>query len=137
MFWAPIKSPLHVLFQDSLLSCTVPDMWKIGEILPVPKVKFPKVHNDLRPVVLTSHIMKSLEDIVRYRFCVETEPFHDPFQFAYCKGKSVQDAVLTLVHEVTKHLEKPNSYVRILFVDFSSAFNTIQPHVLITQYGGN
>ena len=34
------------------------------------------------------------------------------------------------LHEVLSHLEKPNSYVRILFIDYSSAFNTIIPQKL-------
>ena len=32
---------------------------------------------------------------------------------------------------MTKHLENPRAYARLLFVDFSSAFNTLQPHVLL------
>lgn len=35
-----------------------------------------------------------------------------------------------LLHHAYTHLEKPNSFVRILFIDFSSAFNTIQPHLM-------
>ena len=32
-----------------------------------------------------------------------------------------------------KHLYMQRCYVRTLFIDFSSAFNTIQPHVLIPK----
>ena len=35
-----------------------------------------------------------------------------------------------LLHKTFVHLEKPGSFIRFLFVDFSSAFNTIQPHLL-------
>ena len=31
------------------------------------------------------------------------------------------------------HLENPGSFVRILFIDFSSAFNTIQPHLMASK----
>ena len=31
------------------------------------------------------------------------------------------------------HLDRPKGYIRTLFVDFSSAFNTIQPHILIPK----
>ena len=34
---------------------------------------------------------------------------------------------------ITQHLEKAKSYVRIVFVDFSSAFNTIEPYVLLKR----
>ena len=31
------------------------------------------------------------------------------------------------------HLETPKSYVRVLYIDFSSAFNTIQPHLMASK----
>ncbi len=31
------------------------------------------------------------------------------------------------------HLEQPDSYVRMLFIDFSSAFNTVIPHKLVCK----
>ena len=40
---------------------------------------------------------------------------------------------LTLLHHVYKHLEKPKSYVWLPFLDFSSAFNTIQPHLMLKK----
>ncbi len=37
------------------------------------------------------------------------------------------------MHAVLSHLEKPNKYIRMLFVDYSSAFNTIVPSQLINK----
>ena len=54
----------------------------------------------------------------------------DPYQFAYRSKRSVEDAILHVMNNVYKHLEKPGSSVRLMFYDFSSAFNTIQPHLL-------
>ncbi|KAK7884454.1 hypothetical protein WMY93_027577 [Mugilogobius chulae] len=54
----------------------------------------------------------------------------DPLQFAYRPGIGVEDAVIFLLHRSLSHLEKPGCAVRILFFDFSSAFNTIQPLLL-------
>ena len=36
---------------------------------------------------------------------------------------------------MTQHLDttRSNTYARILFIDFSSAFNTIQPHILLNK----
>ena len=56
----------------------------------------------------------------------------DPLQFAYQSG-SVEDAKLLILNNLYKHLEKPQAHVRLLFADFSSAFNTIQPHPLIER----
>ena len=55
-----------------------------------------------------------------------------PLQFAYRTHPGIEDAVLVLLHHLHQHLDRPNTYAQVLFVDFSSAFNTIQPH-LMTQ----
>ena len=39
-------------------------------------------------------------------------------------NRSTEDAVSLALHTALTHLQHPNTYVRILFVDFSSAFNT-------------
>ena len=57
----------------------------------------------------------------------------DPFQFAYKASRGVEDASLTLLNLITQHLEKAKSDVRLLFVDFSSAFNTLVPYVLLKR----
>lgn len=124
---------LRSLFQHSIDHGIVPLKWKESEIKPIAKVKFPKVFNDFRPVVLTSNIMKCLEDILRNIICDSVDNFKDPFQFAYCKNRCVQDASLTLMNEISKHLDKQNTQARILYVDFSSAFNTMQPHILLNK----
>ncbi|TWW53905.1 hypothetical protein D4764_0186440 [Takifugu flavidus] len=56
--------------------------------------------------------------------------FMDPLQFAYQPSIGVDDAVIYLLHTSLTHLEKAGSTVRIMFFDFSSAFNTIQPRLL-------
>ena len=61
------------------------------------------------------------------------EPYLDNHQFAYKKDRGVEDAILTFTDNIYKHLDTPKAYVRTLFVDFSSAFNTIQPHILIPK----
>ena len=45
-------------------------------------------------------------------------------------GIWVDNAIIFLLDRSLSHLEKPGSTVRILFFDFSSAFNTIQPALL-------
>ncbi len=56
-----------------------------------------------------------------------------PLQFAYRANKSVDDAVNMGLHYVLQHLDRPGAYVRILFVDLSSAFNTIIPNHLLPK----
>ncbi|KAM9821541.1 uncharacterized protein ACBT44_007086 isoform 1-T4 [Syngnathus typhle] len=59
-----------------------------------------------------------------------TGPLLDPLQFAYGANRSVDDAVNMGLHYILHHLDTPGTYARILFVDFSLAFNTITPDIL-------
>ncbi|KAK1796865.1 hypothetical protein P4O66_000953 [Electrophorus voltai] len=52
-------------------------------------------------------------------------PSLDPLQFVYCSNHSSDDAISTTLHLALTHLDKKGTYVRMLFIDFSSAFNTI------------
>ena len=52
---------------------------------------------------------------------------------AYKHNRSTEDATFTLLHIGYTHLEKPGSFIRILFIDFSSAFGTIQPHLMASK----
>ncbi len=90
-------------------------------IIPVPKK--PKITglNDYRPVALTSVVMKSFERLVLAHLKDITGPLLDPLQFAYRANRSVDDAVNMGLHYILQHLDKPGTYARILFVDFSSA----------------
>ncbi|TWW67512.1 RNA-directed DNA polymerase from mobile element jockey [Takifugu flavidus] len=74
--------------------------------------------------------MKTLERLILDHLRPLVSSFMDPLQFAYQPSIGVDDAVIYLLHTSLTHLEKAGSTVRIMFFDFSSAFNTIQPRLL-------
>ena len=57
----------------------------------------------------------------------------DPLQFAYRPNRSIYDAISIALHTALSHMDKRNTYVRMLFIYYSSAFNTIVPSKLITK----
>ncbi|KAK3536977.1 hypothetical protein QTP86_029474 [Hemibagrus guttatus] len=118
------------IFNTSLETCHVPACFKTSAIVPVPKKTKITGLNDYRPVALTSVVMKSFERLVLSYLKDITDPLLDPLQFAYRANRSVDDAVNMALHFILQHLDSPGSYARILFVDFSSAFNTIVPALL-------
>ena len=79
---------------------------------------------------MTSILMKSFEKIVMSRIKSNISPKFDCDQYAYKKNRSIDDALARLTHKTLQHLEKKNSYARILFIDYSSAFNIIIPSIL-------
>lgn len=118
------------IFSISLQLHKVPSLWKDSIIVPVPKSASPKSLNGFRPVALTSLVMKSFEKIVKETLLTCVQDNLDPFQFAYRSGRGVEDALATLLNLVLTHLEGAKTFARLLFIDFSSAFNCIQPHIL-------
>ncbi|KAK3523309.1 hypothetical protein QTP86_029514 [Hemibagrus guttatus] len=130
----PVLSSIFTLiFNRSLELCKVPSCFKCSTIIPVPKK--PKITglNDYRPVALMSVVMKSFERLVLAYMKDITGPLLDPLQFAYRANRSVDDTVNMGLHYILQYLEKPGTYVRILFVDFSSTFNTIIPDTLLNK----
>ena len=45
----------------------------------------------------------------------------------------MEDAVATLINYVLCHLEDAKTHARVLYLDMSSAFNTLQPHLLFKK----
>ena len=91
------------------------------------------MNNDYRPVALTSIVMECFERIIMSHLLPLIKPILDPHQFAYRANRSVDDATLTLVHHLCQHLDTGGHHARVLMVDFSSAFNTIQPHLMMQK----
>ncbi len=88
-----------------------------------------KVCADQLAPIFTQIFNRSLELVLAYPKDI-TRPLLDPLQFAYKANKYVDDAVNIGLHYILQHLDKPGIYARILFVDSSSAFNTIMPDLL-------
>ncbi|KAL0153828.1 hypothetical protein M9458_050858 [Cirrhinus mrigala] len=118
------------IFNISLNQAVVPTCFKATTIIPVPKKSSPSCFNDYRPVALTPTLMKCFERLVMQHIK----------SFAYRPNCSTDDAIFTPLHSALTHLDKKDSYVRMLFIDFSSAFNTIIPQQLtqkLVQLGLN
>ncbi|KAK1788819.1 hypothetical protein P4O66_002629 [Electrophorus voltai] len=78
--------------------------------------------------------MKCFEKLVRDFITSSLPTSMDPLQFAYRHNRSTDDAIAHLLHTTLTHLDKRRgNYVKMLFVDYSSAFNTIIPSLLTTK----
>ena len=121
------------VFNISLHQAVVPSCFKAATIIPVPKKPTITSLNDYRPVALTPIMMKCFERLVKAHIVSILPPRFDPFQFAYRANRSTEDAIASVLHRSLAHLEGKNTSVRMLFLDFSSAFNTIIPQQLVDK----
>ncbi|KAK3544979.1 hypothetical protein QTP86_031012, partial [Hemibagrus guttatus] len=125
------------IFNISLSSAIVSTCLKTTTTFHVPKKSTASCLNDYRPIALTPIIMKWFERLVMRHIKTQLLPSLDPLQFAYRPNRSTDDAITTTLHLSLTHLYCPShnkdTYVRMLFIDFSSAFNTIIPQHLIEK----
>ncbi len=122
------------IFNESLATSVVPTSFKKSVIIPVPKNSKPSCLNDYRPVALTSTVMKVFERLLKKHICSSIPATLDPLQFAYRPNRSTDDAISQVLHSSLTHIDSTNgNYVRLLFIDYSSAFNTIVPTKLAVK----
>ena len=81
--------------------------------------------------------MKVCERVVLCKWDSLVKDYIDPLQFAYRRSSSTDDAVLYVLENIYLHSGKKNynktQAVRLMFFDFSSAFNTFQRHLLVQK----
>ncbi len=130
---AQLTDVLTDIFNTSLSQAVIPTCLKSTTIIPVPKKSPVSCRNDYRPIALTPIMMKCFERLVMHKIKTSLPNTLDPLQFAYRPNRSTDDAISSTLHLALTHLENKDSYVRMLFIDFSSAFNTIIPQQLINK----
>jgi hypothetical protein len=120
-------------FNLSLSESVIPTSFKQTTTVPLPKNTKVTYLNDYRPVALTSVAIRCFERLVMAHINSITLTILDPLQFANRPNRSTDDAISIALHIALSHLDKRNTYVKMLFIDYSSAFNTIVLSKLITN----
>ncbi|KAF7643823.1 hypothetical protein LDENG_00232730 [Lucifuga dentata] len=128
-----LKDVFTDIFNTSLHQTVVPKCLKSATIIPVPKKSSVSCLNDYRPIALTPIIMKCFERLVMQHIRTLLPPNLDPHQFAYRANRSAEEAISNALHVALTHLEQKDAHVKMLFIDFSSAFNTIIPQQLVEK----
>ena len=104
----------------------------MANIIPLPKSNPPaSIHRDIRPISLTPIAAKVFESIVME--CVDDTIVSnvDPKQFCGLAGTSTTDALVEMTHKWYEATETRNTYVRIVLLDFSNAFDLINHNILL------
>ena len=114
-------------FLSSIENSDIPDILKLGLICPIlkPDNKREKVAS-WRPVSLTSHVMKTLERVMRSQIVghLETNNLMDPDQHGSRQNRSCFSQLLEHYDEVLKMMEEGGN-VDVVYTDFSKAYEKI------------
>ena len=122
------------LFNMCLKNGILPSEWKRIIVTPVPKTTtIPKEKKDLRPAGCASALCRTfehhlLQELQRYM------PESESHQFGFRSKRSTSDAVLVFLDRVIGGLDKERTtIVRTLFLDFTSAFNTVSRKNILSR----
>ncbi|KAI4889578.1 hypothetical protein NFI96_032524 [Prochilodus magdalenae] len=126
----PGKVLVRITYPDEYYGSALIRSPRTATIIPVPKSSTVTGLNDYRPIALTPIVTKCFERLVMTHIKATIDVTVDPHQYAYRRNRSTDDAISSVVHTALTHLEQKDSYVRMLFVDFTSAFNTMIPQTL-------
>ena len=132
-----LAAPVTAIFNSSLCEGKLPDLWKTATVVPVPK-KHPagSLESDIRPISLTQILAKVCEAIVLIWVDDVITPQIDERQYGGLSGTGTTDALVETVHTWCEATDKSYSFVRVLLVDYSKAFDHINHEILIAKLCG-
>jgi hypothetical protein len=102
------------IFNLSLTKSVITTCFKPTNIVPVPKNAKVTCLNDYGPVGLTSVAMKCFERLVMAHINTIIPESLNPLQFTYCPNRST---ISIAIYTALSHLDKRNTYVRMLFIE--------------------
>ena len=123
------------IINQSFMTGQVPDCWKLGVVVPI--LKPGKINTEVssyRPITLLSWLGKIMEQIVKHRlqYLVDKFSLLDKCQYGFCKGQSTLDIHIRIENDIRQVLGS-NGICVIIYVDLSSAFDTVWPEWLISK----
>ena len=124
----------RLIINTSLHQGIVPDQLNISRITPVPKLFPPKhVESDVRPIAVTNAIAKVAEKFVSRYFNDFYYDYTDINQLGCIHGRSTTHALLKVMHELLIAANCSQNIIRVLFVDFSKAFDVIDQNFTLCK----
>ncbi|MCG8096842.1 MAG: hypothetical protein JAZ17_25000 [Candidatus Thiodiazotropha endolucinida] len=129
-----LSAPLTELFNYSLSTSTMPDMWKRANVTPIHKKDDKTLVENHRPISLLSSIGTSLEKIVHkylHNFLIANNTI-TPFQSGFTQGDSTVNQLVDLYNTFSRALDEGKE-VRVVFCDVSKAFDRVWHRGLLAK----
>ena len=124
-----IAEPLCKIFQRSLQSGKVPELWKMANITVIHKKGAKDDVSNYRPISLTCIASKLMEQIVK-KVIMQHLLDHNllvPIQHGFTDGRSCLTNLLQMVEKCSESLDS-GMPTDIIYMDFAKAFDSV-PHV--------
>ena len=115
------------LFNQSFQLGILPDTWREGVILPIPKPgKDPSSASSYRPITLLSCLGKLMERLVAARldYFAESSSLLLPNQCGFRRGNNTMDVLLRLEHRI-RRAQSASEVCLVVYVDLKAAFDKV------------
>ncbi len=121
---AELAPSLAVLFNLSMRSGTLPDLWKRANVTPVFKKGDKSDVANYRPISLLCIVSKIMERCIADSVYEHVESQIHPMQHGFVKGKSCCTQMLEMYHRIGRHLDT-GGQSDVIYLDFSKAFDSV------------
>ena len=130
-----LACPISNLINCSFSHQSLPSLWKLANVIPVPKEKVVlDINTHLRPISLTCCLAKMAEEFVIEKFVGPAMLKHiDPNQFGGIPRSSSTIALISMLHNWAGATDGSGNSVRVLLVDYRKAFDLIDHSILINK----
>ena len=126
--------PLQVIYNKSIQSGIVPNLFKTSRVTPIYKSGEVTNPNNYRPISTLSSFSKILEKIVYDQLIsfLDKHKILFTYQFGFRKQHSTEQALLEITDNLKQNIDKKLTTCG-LFLDFTKAFDTIDHNILLLK----
>ena len=127
-------APLEIIYNNSLYSGNIPEIWKHAYVTPIPKKQGAVDVNQFRPISITCIFARIFEKLLKRSIYLHISDtgYISCNQHGFTKGKSVETQMLECLEVWTGILDKGGA-VDVIYFDFSKAFDKVNHNLLMSK----
>ena len=129
-----ISSTITSLINCSFSTNTFPDVWKIADVIPIPKTGDTEIASNNRPISLLPTMSKICERLAhgQYNDFLCSEDKVSPHQNGNRKLHSTESTLIKVTDDILEAMDGKLITIMVL-IDFSKAFDSIDHDVLLNK----
>ena len=129
-----LSKPIHMVWQHSMSTGTVPNFYKTSHIAPLHKKGSRVIAANYRPVSLTSHVIKIYERVLRKQMVAHLEENNllNSKQHGFRSGKSCLTQLLLHFDDIIESLSNGDD-MDAIYLDYAKAFDKVDHQLLLSK----